>query len=205
MWVSGEALGSQEDLILHPGARRLLDLWQGLKGERQLPGRADLDLRQLPRQAPWLFIVEPAGEALDYRYRLAGTGICGLLRREVTGTDFLAGWERFERGAIARALTAVTTRLRPAHFRLRFLTDRGQKIGADMLALPVLARDGTSIQVLGGLFPHASPEIWTYDTLTPTDLAAVRLLDVGRDSVAVAEETHAPRKFRLISGGLDHP
>lgn len=205
MWVSGEARGSQEDLILHPGARRLLGLWQELKGERDLPARADLDLAQLRRQMPWLFIVEPAGEALSYRYRLAGTGICGFLKREVTGTDFLADWDRFERGAIARGLAAVTGSLRPAHFRLRYLTDHGQKIGADMLALPMLARDGSSVQVLGGLFPHASPEIWHYDALSPADLAAVRILEPGHDTLAVAEETQAPRKFRVISGGLDHP
>lgn len=205
MWVSGEARGSQEDLILHPGARSLLSLWQDLRGGRDLPHRADLDLRQMPRQAPWLFIVETAGEAPGFRYRLAGTGICGLLRREVTGTDFLAGWESFERGAIARTLRVVTHRLRPAHFRLRFLTDRGQKIGADMLALPMLARDGTNVQVLGGLFPHASPEVWHYDTLVPADLAAVRVLEPGPGNIAVAEPAQAPRKFRLISGGLDHP
>ena len=34
MWVSGEARGSQEDLILHPGARTLLETWAGLKGGR---------------------------------------------------------------------------------------------------------------------------------------------------------------------------
>ena len=205
MWVSGEARGSQEDLILHPGARSLLGLWQDLRGGRDLPGRADLDLRQMPRQAPWLFIVETAGEAPGFRYRLAGTGICGLLRREVTGTDFLAGWESFERGAIARTLRVVTHRLRPAHFRLRFLTDRGQKIGVDMLALPVLARDGRTAHILGGLFPHANPEIWHYDSITPADLVSVRLFDGRGDSIAAREPAQAPRKFRLISGGLDHP
>lgn len=205
MWVSGEARGSQEDLILHPGARMLLGLWMDLKGERAAPARGDLDLRQVPRQAPWLFILEPAGEAQRFTYRLAGTGLCGFLRKEVTGADILAGWGRFERGAIARALSTVTGRLQPAHFRLRYLTDSGQRIGADMLALPITARDGRSVHVLGGLFPHANPDIWHYDTLSPADLAAVRLFDGRPESLGAREGAQAPRKFRLISGGLDLP
>jgi hypothetical protein len=205
MWVSGEARGSQEDLILHPGARTLLGHWLGLKGDRPAPSRGDLDLRQLRRQAPWLFILEPAGEAHGFTYRLAGTGICSFLRRETTGSDFLTGWERFERSAIARALGAVTTNLQPAHFRIRYLTDRGQKIGADMLALPMASRDGKAMHVLGGLFPHGNPEIWTYDRLTPSDLAGVRLFEGEPDTMGARSVAQAPRKFRLISGGLDRP
>jgi hypothetical protein len=205
MWVSGETRGSQEELVLHPGARKLLGLWLDLKGERPAPARGDLDLRQFRRQAPWLFILEPAGEANAFTYRLAGTGICAFLKTEQTGTDFLAGWGSFEKGAIARALAAVTGKLQPAHFRIRYLTDRGQKIGADMLALPMMARDGRSVHVLGGLFPHGNPDIWTYGHLTPADLAGVRLFDGKADPMGACPPAQAPRKFRVIPGGLDVP
>lgn len=203
MWVSGEERGSQEDLILHPGARTLLSHWLALKGERPAPTRGDLDLRQMRRQAPWLFILEPAGESHGFTYRLAGTALYAFFRKEMTGTDFFAGWGRFERGAILAALGAVTGKLQPAHLRLRYLTDRGQKIGADMLALPMTARDGRGLHVLGGVFPHGNPDIWTYDRLTPSDVAGVRLFEDDRGRLAGCAETQAPRKFRLISGGLD--
>jgi len=205
MWVSGEARGSQEDLILHPGARTLLGHWLTLKGDRPAPARGDLDLRQFRRQAPWMFIVERAGERGDFTYRLAGTALCGFLKTEVTGTEFLAGWGRFERGAMLRALDAVTGKLQPAHFRIRYATDSLQHIGADMLALPMTARDGRSVHVLGGLFPHGNPEIWSYDRLSPSDLAGVRLFDGRPETIGARAEPHAPRKFRLISGGLDLP
>lgn len=203
MWVSGEARGSQEDLILHPGARALAGHWLALKGDRPAPTRGDLDLRQMRRQAPWLFILEPGGEANGFIYRLAGTGLCAFLKKEMTSGDFLAGWGRFERGAMARALGAVTARLQPAHFRIRYLTDRGQKIGADMLALPITARDGRAVHVLGGLYPHGSPEIWSYDRLAPADLAGVRLFEGRPETMGVLPAAQAPRKFRVISGGLD--
>ena len=205
MWVSGEAQGSQEDLILHPGARALLGSWLGLKGDRPAPSRGDLDLRQMRRQAPWMFILEPAGETNGFSYRLAGTAVCNFLKREMTGSDFLAGWDRFERGAMARALGAVTGRLKPAHFRIRYLTDRGQKIGADMLTLPITSRNGRAVHILGGLYPHGSPEIWVYDRLSPADLAGVRIFEGSAADLGDATESQAPRKFRLISGGLDLP
>jgi len=205
MWVSGEARGSQEDLILHPGARMLLGHWTALKGDRAAPGRADLDLRQLRRQAPWLFILAPAGETGLFTYRLAGTGLCAFLKKEMTGTEFLAGWGRFERGAMVRALSAVTGGLKPAHFRVRYLTDNLQRIGADMLALPMMARDGRCVHVLGGVFPHGNPDIWSYERLAPADLAGVRMFEGQSETLHAPAETQAPRKFRLISGGLDHP
>lgn len=180
----------------------LLGLWRDLKGDRPAPARGDLDLRQVRRQAPWLFILEPAGEANDFTYRLAGTAMCAFLKTEMTGASFFSGWDRFETGAISRALGAVTVKLQPAHFRLRYLTNRGQKIGADMLALPMTARDGYSVHVLGGLFPHGSPDIWSYDSLTPADLVGVRLFDGKADELPVRMPPEPPRRFRLIPGGL---
>jgi hypothetical protein len=74
-----------------------------------------------------------------------------------------------------------------------------------MLALPMTARDGRNVHLLGGLFPHANPDIWHYDTLAPADLAAVRLLDGRPAGLGARDVAHGPRKFRLISGGLDLP
>ena len=202
MWVSGEPRGSQEDLVLHPGARLLLGLWLDLKGERPAPARADLELRQLRRQAPWLFILEPSGEANGFTYRLAGTAMCAFLKSEKTGANFLSDWGRPQAGAISRALGAVTARLQPAHFRLRYLTDQGQKIGADMLALPITARDGHSMHVLGGLFPHGSPDIWHYDSLTPSDLVGVRLFNGKADDLPARVPVQETPRLRLIPGGL---
>ena len=200
MRVSGEARGSQVETILHPGARWLIATWVKAKGAKPRPDRADVDLAQVPRLAPWLFIAEatPAG---GYGYRLAGTGLCGFLGREVTGTDLLAGWDLFESGVIDRALRSVVRRNRLAHLRLRFLTDRGETVGADMPALPMTARDGT-VHVLGGLFPHADPKLWTYGSLAPVEVAAARVIDPKRQEIA-AEDPQGRRKFRVISGGLD--
>lgn len=202
MWVSGEARGSQAETELGQRARMLLRIWQGLKGERSAPLRGDLDLRQLPRLVQWLFIAEPAREGGAFTWRLAGTGITGFLGHEVTGSDVLAGWERFERGVIARSLAAVAERHESALLRLRYRSDRGDTADAEMLALPMLARDRETTHVLGGLFPKLDAPLRHYDRMTPAEIAAARLL--GDDDLAApAFSAQARRKFHVISGGLD--
>lgn len=195
MWVSGEARGSQAETELPPQAVMLLRIWQEMKGTRSAPERGDLDLRQLPRLVPWLFIAEPRDTG--FAWRLAGTGLCAFHGRELTGSDFLAGWERFEREAMGQALAAVTEGHDRAVMQLRFRTDRGQTIAAQLLALPMLAKDGAT-HVLGGLFPEDCRGLNHYDSLAPAELVQLRMLD------GAMAETQARRKFRVISGGLDH-
>lgn len=202
MWVSGEARGSQAETEPGERAHLLLRVWQGLKGERSAPGRSDLDLRQLPRLVPWLFIAEPEVGSTGYHWRLAGTGIVQFLGCEVTGGDFLSGWERFERGVITKALGAVTGQHQSALFRMRYLSDRGDLLDAEMLALPMLARDGATTHVLGGLFPQMEAKIRHYARVAPAELSVARVLGHA-DVASPASQAQARRKFHVISGGLD--
>lgn len=201
MWVSGEARGSQAETQAGPRALMLLRIWHGLRGAHTAPARADLDLRQLPRLVPWLFIAEPKTGTSSLTWRLAGTGIGQFFGREVTGGDFLAGWEHFERGVMAKALGAVTGRHHTALLRLRYLTDRGQQRDAEMLALPMLARDSETTHVLGGFFPQEEPEPGHHDRLVPSDVAAARVFEPA--GLSAPGEAQARRKFQVISGGLD--
>jgi hypothetical protein len=114
----------------------------------------------------------------------------------------LAGWERFERGVIARSLAAVTARHECALLRLRYRTDRGELAEAEMLALPMLARDQETTHVLGGLFPKDAAGLRHYAHMTPAMIAGARLLTAD-DLSAPAFSAQARRKFHVITGGLD--
>ena len=140
----------------------------------------------------------------DFRWRLAGTAIYALLGREVTGTDVMAGWAEFERNVIRRFLSGVSGTHQPALLRLRFTTDRGQYIVAELAAFPLLAADGASTHVLGGLFTFPDPQLKHYDTITAQELLSARFA-ANEPLAALPEEalTQARRKFRVISGGLD--
>lgn len=184
----------------------LLRYWEALRGNRPAPERRDLDLKQLRHLVPYLFIAERLGPAGGFVWRLAGTGLCELYGRELTGSDLLSGWDELERSIIQRFLTGVTALHKKALLRFTLLTDRGQQIGAEMLALPLTAADGVTTHVLGGLFPSAPHDIRHYDSLAPLEVTFARFLEAESAEAPqqVEAATQVRRKFRVISGGLDH-
>lgn len=203
MWVNEQARTSQEETI-HPASRMLFRAWEAMRGTRSAPMRQDVDLAQMRKLVPQLFIAEHCAASHAFRWRLAGTAICGLLGREVTGSDLLDGWDTFERDVIRRFLSGVSGTHQPALLRMRFTTDRDQPIVAEMAAFPMLAADGASTQVLGGLFAFADPALKYYDRISSRELLSARF--AASEPVAALPEvalTQARRKFRVISGGLD--
>lgn len=205
MWVSEEVRTSQEETVLKAPGHMLLRYWEALRAGRPAPERRDLDLKQLRHLVPYLFIAERLGSGGGFIWRLAGTGLCDLHCRELTGSDLLSGWDDLERSILQRFLNGVVTSHKKAVLRFSFLTDRGQQIGAEMLALPLTAADGVTTHVLGGLFPTAPHDVRHYDALAPLEVTFARFLDA--DAAEVPQPEAAPqarRKFRVISGGLDH-
>lgn len=204
MWVNGELRTSQEETLLRPQTRALWRYWETLRAGRRAPERRDLDLKHLRQFVPFLFIAEQIGTRQDFVWRLAGTALCTLHRRELTGSDLLSGWEDFERSVIRRFLSGVTASHKQAALRLTFLTDRDQQIDAEMLALPLIAADGVSTHILGGLFAPLQQDIRDYATLSPLEVSMARFLERDAKQIPSLEETtQARRKFRVISGGLD--
>ena len=203
MWVNEEARASQEE-TLHSGNRMLFRLWETLRGQRSAPARQDLDLKQMRKLLPGLFIAERSPAAPDFRWRLAGTAICSLFGRELTGGDLLDGWDEFEANVIRRVLSTVPGAHQPALLRMRFTTDRGQTITAEMAASPIISAEGASTHVLGGFFTFADPDLKHFETLTGRELLSARFAP-SEALAALPEEalTQARRKFRVISGGLD--
>lgn len=201
MWLTEGAYRGQDKTALEPGNRKLLEHWDHFRAGRPAPARGALDLRQMRRLLPGVFIAEKDNYD-GYIWRLAGTGICHLFRREMTGRDFLDGWMSFERGVITRFLTGVADDCRQVSFRLRLHTDRGQTIHVEMLALPLLAADGVSVHVLGGFSPLEDSQIKIYGAITDMELLSARFLsgfELGRDAGSAIE---ARRQFRMIEGGL---
>lgn len=203
MWVNEQARTSQEENI-HPLSRMLFRAWETMRKGRSAPSRTDLDLGQMRKLVPSLFIAEHCAKTNSFRWRLAGTAVGGLLGREVTGSDVLDGWDNFEGDVIRRFLTGVSGTHQPALIRMRFTTDRGQAITAEMAAFPMLAADGTTTQVLGGLFAFPDAQLKHYDRITGRELLSARFA-ASEPVAALPEEAlaQARRKFRVISGGLD--
>lgn len=199
MWVNEEFRASQEETA-HASSRLLFEAFDALRGERSALRREDLDLRQVRRLLPYLFIAEQDGQTRDFRWRLAGTAVCALVGGEVTGLSFTSGWDEPQSNAIRRFLSGVSATHKPALLRMRFTTDSGQSIEAEMAAVPLMAADGKSTQVLGGLFAFADPALKHFNALTGRELVSARQAS-GEAMAAVLQEPQ--RRFRVITGGRE--
>ena len=86
----------------------LFAYWASLKGDARLPARRDLHPGDIKRLLPTISLIDvladsPKPGLVDYRIRLAGTGLYGVYGREITGrrlaevysasaTDRLPSW-----------------------------------------------------------------------------------------------------------------
>ena len=59
--------------------------WASRREGAQLPKRANIDPAHFKRHLPTISLIDVTGEPLDYRLRLAGTGLYNVYGREITG------------------------------------------------------------------------------------------------------------------------
>jgi hypothetical protein len=75
--------------IATPGSLALLRAWDGWRGTRLLPSRADMTLSDIAPQLPFVVLLELRGPD-DAHIRLAGTALCAALGQELKGQNWLA-------------------------------------------------------------------------------------------------------------------
>lgn len=68
-----------------PVLRKLRDYWLGLRGERAMPARADIDPLHIPALLPQVVLVDVIGAPPVFRYRLIGTDVVEMANRDATG------------------------------------------------------------------------------------------------------------------------
>jgi hypothetical protein len=161
--------------ILHPGTRALFRYWESLRGEGSAPDRSQLDLRPIRAYLSCLYIIEeqpPRG----HRWRLAGTGICQIWKRELTGTPAIAGLDRLEMDTVARLLNGVIRAHQPFVLRLRLITSLSQELGAEMIALPVHDARLSRTVVFGAVMPFRDINLMGYESISETSITTSRVI-----------------------------
>lgn len=201
-------LSQAESHILHPGTRNLYRYWEAIRAESAAPNRDDLDLTQISTIVPNLLMLERDHMRQTYKWRLAGTKICQLYRKELTATDALAGWDSFERDTIKKLLDTVVTSLQPCLIRFRLTTTTDQVIGAEMIGMPLHARNGSRFHVFGGIFPFRDAASIGYDGIKQMELSGARTiwtdhLPGDKLLAGMPNSSKAMAGLRLIQGGRD--
>jgi hypothetical protein len=69
----------------HPDIQEIYRYWLGIHPDNGLPGRRQFDPVDLRQYLPRLWLLEVQRTPFRLRYRLAGTRICELAGRELTG------------------------------------------------------------------------------------------------------------------------
>jgi len=69
----------------YPDLRRLHAYWAGKQQGRFAPRRLDIDPIDMVEVLPRIMLIDIEQEPLDFRYRLAGTGICSVHGVDPTG------------------------------------------------------------------------------------------------------------------------
>ena len=194
--------------ILHPGTRTLFRFWEKIRAENAAPNRDDLDLKQISNIVPNLVMLERDHLHQTYKWRLAGSQTCSLFRQQLTGTDALAGWDSFERNTLKQLFDTVVASLQPCLVRFRLTTDSDQVLGAELLGVPIHARNGSRFHILGGVFPFRDISALAYGAITHRELSGARSIWTehlpGDKLVAgLRNGSNMATGLRLIRGGRE--
>ncbi len=66
------------------------EAWQEARGGRDVPLRADINLRRFAPFARWFAIIEPDPNAVSLPFRLTGSGFREFFGHDLTGMDYLS-------------------------------------------------------------------------------------------------------------------
>ena len=205
MLVNGNKDASQAyPQILHPGTRALFRFWEKIRGENAAPRRDDLDLRQISAIVPNLLMLDRDNLLQTYKWRLSGSETSLLYRKPLTYTDALAGWSSFERDTLNQRFDAVVTSLQPCLIRYHLTTDTEQVIGAELLGLPIQARNGMRFHIFGGVFPFRDISAMGYGAITHLELSGARTIwtePLPGDTLLASRPRYPAGGLRVIKGG----
>jgi hypothetical protein len=132
----------------------LFAYWASLRAGARLPSRSDLNPKDIKRLLPTVSLIDvladtPKPGLIDYRMRLAGTGLYGVYGREITGRRLAEVYSASAADYWRRELGAVVAERRPA-VGVHNLGWRGAShLSILWLRLP-LATDGERVDMILG-------------------------------------------------------
>ncbi len=138
---------SEDDSYPSPNLQAIEDYWNGLRGDRAMPARADIDPMDIVPHLPFVGLVDVLEGGHDFRFRLLGTAL------DYVFGDYYTGWRlsEIEREDLRRIFTAAflpPTREGKPHRHSGLLTvSQNEHLEYELLVLP-LSRDGVRPDML---------------------------------------------------------
>lgn len=143
--------------IAEPELKALYDYWDGRRGARRMPARADIDPLDIPHLLRHLVLLETDEVIENFRYRLYGTAVAEGFGEERTGKSF-ADLKHVDNIDEARAgYRSVHADGEPHYFPDRAVSSLQHFTSYSRLLLP-LSNDGRLVNmILGGIVFFEQP------------------------------------------------
>jgi len=139
----------------HQNTRALATYWETLRRGRIAPQRTDVSPSDLSALLPYLFILQKVDES-HALFRLAGTGLCDLYRREFRDQNFLSLWSGGDRLYMQAMINEASERPSPAGALVSAETIDGVSLEAEVLIAPLLS-PANRLDRFIGLFQPLTP------------------------------------------------
>ncbi|ABS64253.1 protein of unknown function DUF1457 [Parvibaculum lavamentivorans DS-1] len=136
----------------HKTNQALFDYWNALRAGRPAPRRAEIEPGSIRRILPYVFILERK-DRNDYRFRLAGTGLCSVYGMEFRGHNMLSMWQDDCVENLKEALDDVANNATISVVEYTAATNDKREATFEMILLPLAHEDGSISRVLGAAVP----------------------------------------------------
>ena len=110
--------------VLNLSAERLRDAysyWRGKRRGRLMPCRSEIDPIEIPPLLPYVMLIDVLADPLDFRYRLIGTAVRSISRRDYTGLLFSELPGKGKDSALCQGCEAVVHSKRPHSHSLPYV------------------------------------------------------------------------------------
>jgi hypothetical protein len=187
--------------------RDLFAYWDALRGDRPAPDRNDIEPGAIRGCLADTFIlaVEPEG---GHPFQLAGTAVCAIFDRELTGVPFAGLWAEAHLPAISNLVRNLADETVGAVAGIVGRTGEGDTVELEMILLPLTGTSSSTGRLLGGVSPVRVPYWLGARAVRGLELGDLRYLgsptDIARKFVAGSDNPLPAQSFVVYAASLAH-
>lgn len=117
---------------------RILEVWEKAKGDGTIPDRTAMSPADfLPRDLPYLIVLDVSEHGTNFTYRLVGTGVVGYVGREFTGLNISSYQHAHEEPEMIDTYVTAAKEQRPTLYDGTLKRFDREYVTYERLALPI--------------------------------------------------------------------
>ncbi|HET7413349.1 MAG TPA: PAS domain-containing protein [Pararhizobium sp.] len=190
--VAHPAAGRRTSMLMkHKASLALFDYWNRRRGTRPAPLRRDIEPADIRSLLPNVFILERSDRGA-VTFRLAGTGICNMLGRELKGDDLATLWLPAAGESALKLAGSVLDDVQPVVIEAIGESLAGRELPLEFLLLPVATSLPSADRIFGVLTPGERPFWIDLDPVIGCITTSLRTLDPSKEPIFLANRPGIP-------------